>query len=432
MAASTAPKPFDLVVYGASGFTGQYVVEEVARVQEQEKGKGLPLTWAIAGRNKTKLLKVIEEAKKHTGLPLTDVGLLEADVSNPSSVEAMAKQGKVVLNCVGPYSKWGEVVVKASVENGASHVDLSGEPIFQEGMQLRHDAGAREAGVHVVSAVGYDSIPAEMGVRELHRAFPGGAASVDMYMGFTNNNPDGKRSPTNTGTLESAMMVAATRKEYAAQKKILFPTSIPRPMYPSKLGALNYSSIMGRYAVPFESDVPVVSRTMRHRFTEQSLPPIGYRQLLPVQTKMQYFMAMFAFLYFFMMGSFSFTRNLVIKYPSFFTGGFFARGGPDRRERLKNMGMRTTFVAKGWTEKLSEASDQHSTPPDATKMLTIEGPDAGYGATSIMMVASAMTILREADKIPRCGVLTPGFAFQDTSLVDRIKARGMTFTFKDV
>ena len=49
----------------------------------------------------------------------------------------------------------------------------AGEPIFQEGMQLRHDAGAREAGVHVVSAVGYDSIPAEMGVRELHNAFPG-------------------------------------------------------------------------------------------------------------------------------------------------------------------------------------------------------------------------------------------------------------------
>ena len=65
---------------------------------------------------------------------------------------------------------------------------------------------------------------------------PGGAASVDMYMGFTVKNRDMKRSPANTGTLESAMMVAATMKEYKAQKKILFPTRIPKPKYPSKLG----------------------------------------------------------------------------------------------------------------------------------------------------------------------------------------------------
>ena len=65
------------------------------------------------------------------------------------------------------------------------------------------------------------------------------------------------------------------------------------------------------------------------------------------------------------------TRFLPPQYPSFFTGGFFARGGPDRRELLKNMGIRSTFVAKGWTERLSEASDQHATPPDATKMLTV-------------------------------------------------------------
>lgn len=114
-------RKYDFIIFGATGFTGQYVAEEVSRIAEKEG-----ITWAVAGRNASKLRKVLDSVQKFTGMPyllkvhsltvytqkkilialgksVKDVGVIEAEVSNASSLAAMAKMGKVVLNCVGPY-----------------------------------------------------------------------------------------------------------------------------------------------------------------------------------------------------------------------------------------------------------------------------------------------------------------------------------------
>lgn len=114
----------DLMIFGATGFTGKYVVQEVINVA---KKKG-PLTWGIAGRNREKLQQVLSEAAESNKLDLKDIPVVIADASNPAALKAMAAQSKVVLNCCGPFRFYGEAVVKACVENGASHVDISGEP----------------------------------------------------------------------------------------------------------------------------------------------------------------------------------------------------------------------------------------------------------------------------------------------------------------
>lgn len=113
---------YDFVVFGATGFTGQFVVEEIARSVGTQK------RWAIAGRTEPKLRSVLTEATKNVGVALNQIPIIIADVSDTNSLAAMAKQSKIVLNCVGPYRFFGEAVVAACVENGASCLDISGEP----------------------------------------------------------------------------------------------------------------------------------------------------------------------------------------------------------------------------------------------------------------------------------------------------------------
>ncbi len=100
-------REFDLIVFGASGFTGQFVVEEVARTAKTDSIK-----WAISGRSAQKLAQVLSTATKETGIDVKDIPLIEADVNSEESLKAMTSRTKLVLNCVGPYRFFGEQVVK--------------------------------------------------------------------------------------------------------------------------------------------------------------------------------------------------------------------------------------------------------------------------------------------------------------------------------
>jgi short subunit dehydrogenase-like uncharacterized protein len=114
---------FDIVVYGASGFTGAYVIEQFYSSEAAQKYK-----IAIAGRNKNKLETTLKEVSELIGKNISNTPIIIADSSNPSQLDEMAKQTRLIINVVGPYRLYGEAVVKAAVENGTSHVDISGEP----------------------------------------------------------------------------------------------------------------------------------------------------------------------------------------------------------------------------------------------------------------------------------------------------------------
>ena len=103
-----ANREFDLIVFGASGFTGQFVVEEVARSWDTDKS----FKWAISGRSAKKLAQVLQTATEQTGIDVKGVTIVEADISNEDSIKAMTGRTRLVLNTVGPYRFYGEQVVK--------------------------------------------------------------------------------------------------------------------------------------------------------------------------------------------------------------------------------------------------------------------------------------------------------------------------------
>lgn len=154
-------KTYDIVVYGASGFTGRLVAEYLAK----EYGMGGELRWAMAGRSAEKLAAVRDEI----GAP-AETPLVVADASDPASVDAMVNDTKVVLTTVGPYQLYGSDLVAACAKAGTDYVDLCGEPAWMRQMIDAHEETAKASGARIVFSCGFDSIPFDLGVHFLQSA----------------------------------------------------------------------------------------------------------------------------------------------------------------------------------------------------------------------------------------------------------------------
>ena len=152
-------KEFEIIVYGASGFTGRLVAEYLA--QTYPTG----VRWAMAGRSVAKL----KEVRAQAGVP-GDIPLIEADAENPASLRAMCDRAEVIVTTVGPYQLYGSDLVAACVETGTAYVDLCGEPAWMREMIDRHQAQAQASGARVVFSCGFDSIPFDLGVLTLQEA----------------------------------------------------------------------------------------------------------------------------------------------------------------------------------------------------------------------------------------------------------------------
>ncbi|CAL1280525.1 unnamed protein product [Larinioides sclopetarius] len=129
---------------------------------------------------------------------------------------------------------------------------------------------------------------------------------------------------------------------------------------------------------------------------------------------------------------FSFGRNLLAKYPTFFTAGMFSSEGPTRKQGMEGS-TTVTLLGKGWRDRSSEPIDLHPIKPDTLMKLTIVGQEPAYAFTSRCLVQAGLTIIEETDKLPlEGGVLSPGVAFENTGLIDRLEKRGVTFKFEIV
>jgi len=423
---------YDIVIFGATGFTGQFVVEELAQVLAAPNAP--KLTWAVAGRNEDKLKKVLGIAATITGIAsVKETPIVIADVADQKSIDEMCKNARLILNCVGPYRFYGEQVVKACVEYGAHHIDISGEPYYLEKMQLVYHKEAEEKGIYVIGACGFDSIPCEMGLVFCQQQFEaiqgnGDFAYAESYLGF-DAGPEG--SAVNTGTWESAIYGFATADMTRSQRrKLLADKQVTKGKYRSrKPNFFRNDDMNGIWAVPFPgSDRSVVQRSQYFNYEHSKERYLNLSCYYTVANRWRVFLFAVFGLVFGVFASTKCGRALLKKYPEFFSAGLFKRTGPTR-EQIKGASFSMTFFGFGHKgEKLNDPQLQHNSPPDSKIRVKVSGPEPGYVTTPICMVAAALTVLEEKESIPlNGGVLTPGSAFKGTSLIGRLEQRGMKF-----
>ena len=151
-----ASRDLDIIVYGATGFTGRLVAEYLAH---QYNGRKDAPKWAMAGRSLDKLAEVRDLIGASEETPL-----IVADASDPASLDRMAESTRVVLTTVGPYQLYGSTLVAACVRAGTAYADLCGEPGWMREMIDAHEAAAKASGARITFSCGFDSIPFDLGV----------------------------------------------------------------------------------------------------------------------------------------------------------------------------------------------------------------------------------------------------------------------------
>jgi saccharopine dehydrogenase (NAD+, L-glutamate forming) len=244
--APASDRELDVVVFGATGFTGRLTAEYLARHAPEG------LRWGLAGRNPAKL----EAVRDHLAVldhSWGDLPLLPADVTDDVSLKNVANQARVVITTVGPYLQYGEPLVAACAEAGTDYVDLSGETEFVDRTYVAHHATAQQTGARLVHACGFDSIPHDLGayftVQQLPDDVPITVRGVVRAGGMFSG-----------GTFHSAVngftRIREAREAHAARRRVE-----PRPEGRSSravTGKPHRDSVLGRWLVPLRTVDPLI------------------------------------------------------------------------------------------------------------------------------------------------------------------------------
>jgi short subunit dehydrogenase-like uncharacterized protein len=387
------------------------------------------LSWGVAGRSAKKLESILEAMGKKANKDLSKIPIIIADVNDEKSLLEMAKRAKIVANCCGPYHHWGEQVVKACIEAGTHHVDVSGEPQYMESMQLKYNDQAREKGIYIVSSCAFESIPADMGTLFLQKKFEGTVNSVENFI--TLNTVDKNiKIGTNFGTWDSILNVFAYEDELKAIHRQLYP-KLDLELSP-KVDShclVHRSKVAGnRWCVfmPYP-DQQVLKRTQRYIFEKEKQRPAQIRTYIGFDSFILAFLAAVGLFLLSVLFKFQFVRNLLLKYPEFFSLGIFSREGP-KEEQNENLNFEIFCHGQGWKEKLAEPTDQFTTPINKRMTVKVSGNNPAYGATCVALLLAATTILKESAKMPEAGgVFPPGAAFKNTNLIEQLEKNGFKF-----
>jgi short subunit dehydrogenase-like uncharacterized protein len=382
-------KPFDIVVFGASGYTGRLVAEYLAT----EYG-GTDLTWAMAGRSLDKLASI------RTDMGISDaVALLEVDVDNPASVSEMVDACRVVITTVGPYQLYGDELVKQCAERGTDYVDLTGEPSWMHETIARFSEAAKLSGARIVHSCGFDSIPFDLGVYLLqqHAIEKTGEpiATVKGRVRAMNGTFSG-------GTIASMRATMASAKANPAIIQVLtnpfaLTEGFSGPEQPAGM-APQYDEELQSWSAPFIM-APINTKNihrsnflMAHRYGEN----FRYDEMLLTGDGDQG----------------KATAEYVAKDDSVAKSDLQPGEGPSKEER-ENGNYDAIFAGQACTGDLMISSVQGDRDP-------------GYGSTSKMLAEAAMCLLHNPE-LASGGLWTPAAAMGD-ALIERLQAHaGLTF-----
>jgi short subunit dehydrogenase-like uncharacterized protein len=205
-------KEFDIVVHGATGFTGRLVVEYL-KARYPNGGNTSGLRWAMGGRSADKLAAVRDEIGAPANTPL-----VVTEGTDPASLKALTDRTRLVLTTVGPYQLYGNELVAACATSGTDYVDLCGEPVWMRKMIDAHEAEAKTSGARIVFSCGFDSIPFDLGVLMLQN-------EMKAKFGTTANRVRGRvrklKGTFSGGTAASLMETMVSAKQNPAEMALL-------------------------------------------------------------------------------------------------------------------------------------------------------------------------------------------------------------------
>ena len=237
-------KQFDIVIYGATGYTGRLVAEHFLR--EYGDKPDAP-TWAMAGRNPDKLAEV----KREIGAP-DDTPTIVADAADKVSLAQMCDQAKVVITTVGPYQLYGEPLLAACAQSGTHYADLCGEPAWMRQMIDKYHEDAKASGARISFSSGFDSIPFDLGVLMLQKE------AVDRFGKPCNRVRGRVRAMKGTFSGGTAASLTESMKAMARDPSLIKIMRSPFGLTlgfegPEQPGGMvpKYESDLGKWAAPF-------------------------------------------------------------------------------------------------------------------------------------------------------------------------------------
>src|SRR3954453_1469265 len=387
---------FDIVVYGATGFTGQLVAEYLTAHYKNDK----QLKWAMAGRSLGKLKSVRDAVGAPGNTPL-----IVADASDAASLKAMAEQTMSVITTVGPYQLYGEELLAACVATGTDYFDLCGEPIWMRQMIDKYEAAAKESGARIVFSCGYDSVPFELGTffvqEEAKRVFGAPAPRVKGRVRDMRGPLSGATAASAKATFDAvakALSLVAILNDHFA----LTP-GFTGPKQP-KGNRAAFEEDLQSWAAPFM--MALINTRNVHRSNMLMGFPYGqdfvYDEMVLTGPGEK--------------GEDNAKKVMAVNAEKTGPNAPKPGEGPSKEEREKGY-YNLLFVAIA---------------PDGRRVrASVKGDrDPGYGSTSKMITECAVGLLRDGGGV-KGGFWTPGAALGDSLLKRLVDHAGLTFAVED-
>ena len=380
---------YDIVVFGASGYTGRLVAEYL-----QEEYANTALKWAMAGRSLDKLASV----RTALGIP-ESVDLVSVDSDDAASVGQMVSDCRVVITTVGPYQLYGEELIKQCAEQGTDYVDLSGEPSWMHETIAQHSAAAKASGARIVHSCGFDSIPFDLGVYCLQQH---AIAQTGKPITTVKGRVRAMNGTFSGGTIASLRATMASARANPAIIKVLtnpfaLTEGFTGPEQPTG-AAPQYDEELNSWSAPFvmaainTKNIHRSNFLMGHRYGEE----FRYDEMLLTGDGEQGQAA----------------AEYVAKDDSIGKSDLQPGDGPTQEER-ENGNYDALFAGQNCEGELMISSVQGDRDP-------------GYGSTSKMLAEAAICLL-ENPALASGGLWTPAAAMGQ-ALIDRLHAHaGLTF-----
>jgi len=386
-------RQYDVVLFGATGFTGGLTADYLAKNAPAE------MRWALAGRNRSKLDAVAARlAAAAPKAPKPDV--IVADAADGAALREVAESTRVVITTIGPYALYGGPLVAACAAAGTDYCDLTGEPEFVDRVWLEHHAEAERTGARLVHCCGFDSIPHDLGAYFTVQQLPEGVPLT--VNGYVKSN-----ASFSGGTFHSAVNGFGRARQTlnaAKERRQREPRAEGRQIHAAP-ARVHHDESLGGWTVPLPTiDGAIIRRsaavldrygpdfTYGHNMVAKHLATVGaiaggvgtaftLAQLPP-------------------------TRKLLLKLKS-------PGDGPSESERERSW-FKVVFIGEGGGKRV---------------VTEVSGGDPGYGETSKMLAESGLCLA--FDELPqRSGQVTTAAAMGD-ALLERIQKAGIRFQVKE-